>query len=199
MKHRTCAAVFAALLTVSLMVVHGAEAQAPARPGPGQRVVLVTGSTSGLGREVAKRLAADGAHVIVHGRNRERGMAVVAEIATGGVGSARFYAADLASFAQVRTLASAILRDYDRLDVLVNNAGFGSTPDERLLSEDGHEYRFQVNYLSTYLLTHMLMPRLLSSTPSRIVNVSSLAQTPDRLRRCDDRAELQRPPRIRAE
>ena len=178
MKHRTCAAVFAALLSVSLVVVQGAETQAPARPGPSQRVVLVTGSTGGLGREVATRLAADGAHVIVHGRNRERGMALVAEIASDGVGSARFYAADLASFAQVRTLASAILRDYDRLDVLVNNAGFGSAPDERLLSEDGHEYRFQVNYLSTYLLTHMLMPRLLSSTPSRIVNVSSLAQTP---------------------
>ena len=155
-----------------------ADAQSPARPGPSQQVVLVTGSTGGLGREVARRLASGGAHVIVHGRNRERGTSLVEEIEREGHGSARFYAADLASFKQVRAFGEAILRDYDRLDALVNNAGFGSAPDERLLSEDGHEFRFQVNYLSGFLLTRMLMPRLLESAPSRIVNVSSLAQTP---------------------
>jgi NAD(P)-dependent dehydrogenase (short-subunit alcohol dehydrogenase family) len=155
-----------------------AGGQSTARPSADQQVMLVTGSTSGLGREVARRLASQGAHVIVHGRNRERGMELVAEIEAEGRGSARFYAADFASFDQVRAFAEAILRDYHRLDVLVNNAGVGSTPNERQLSEDGHEYRFQVNYLSSFLLTHMLMPRLLASTPSRIVNVSSLAQRP---------------------
>ena len=168
----------AGLVGASLVIVPSANAQTPARPGPGQQVVLVTGSTGGLGREVARRLASLGAHVIVHGRNSERGMALVAEIEREGKGSARFYAADFTSFDQVRDFAEAILGDYDRLDVLVNNAGFGSTPNERLLSEDGHEYRFQVNYLSGFLLTHMLMPRLLAGTPSRIVNVSSLAQRP---------------------
>ncbi len=168
----------AGLVGASLVTVPSANAQTPARPGPDQQVVLVTGSTGGLGREVARRLASRGAHVIVHGRNRERGMELVAEIARDGKGSARFYAADLASFDQVRDFGEAILRDYDRLDVLVNNAGFGSAPNERLLSEDGHEYRFQVNYLSGFLLTYMLLPRLLSSVPSRIVNVSSLAQRP---------------------
>jgi NAD(P)-dependent dehydrogenase (short-subunit alcohol dehydrogenase family) len=143
-----------------------------------QQVILVTGSTGGLGEEVARRLAAGGAHVIVHGRNRERGEQVVEEIEREGKGGARFYAADLASFEQVRELAETILQDYERLDVLVNNAGIGSAPDERLLTEDGHEYRFQVNYLSGFLLTRMLLPRLLESAPSRIVNVSSLAQTP---------------------
>ncbi len=146
-------------------------------PAPAQQVVLVTGSTSGLGREVALRLGAGGAHVIVHGRNRERGMDVVEEI-NRGPGSARFYRADFASFDQVRTFGASILRDYDRLDVLVNNAGFGSAPDERLLSEDGHEFRFQVNYLSPFLLTRMLLPLIEASAPSRIVNVSSLAQQP---------------------
>ncbi len=168
----------ACLVGASLVTVPTANAQSPARPRPDQQVVLVTGSTSGLGREVARRLASLGAHVIVHGRDRERGMALVAEIEREGKGSARFYAADLASFDQVRDFGEAIMRDYDRLDVLVNNAGVGSVPNERLLSEDGHEYRFQVNYLSGFLLTHMLMPRLLASTPSRIVNVSSLAQRP---------------------
>ena len=170
--------VLAILVAASLMTAPTADAQSPARPGPGQQVVLVTGSTGGLGREVARRLASGGAHVIVHGRNRERGTSLVEEIEREGHGSARFYAADLASFEQVRAFGEAILRDYDRLDALVNNAGFGSAPNERLLSEDGHEFRFQVNYLSGFLLTRMLMPRLLESAPSRIVNVSSLAQTP---------------------
>ena len=165
-----------ALLTVALGV-DAAAAQDPS-PTPGQRVALVTGSTSGLGREVALRLAADGYHVIVHGRNRERGDAVVEEIQADGRGSARFYRADFASFAQVREFAAEVLRDYDRLDLLLNNAGFGSSPDERLLSEDGHEFRFQVNYLSHFLLTDLLEPLLVASAPSRIVQVSSLAQTP---------------------
>ena len=157
--------------------VAAAEHQAPT-PAQENQVVLVTGSTSGLGREVALRMAARGAHVIVHGRNEERGAEVVAEITAGGRGSARFYRADFASFEEVRAFADRILEDYDRLDVLVNNAGFGSAPDERLLSEDGHEFRFQVNYLSHFLLTNLLLPRLRQSAPSRIVNVSSLAQAP---------------------
>ena len=169
--------VLAVLAGVSLLAPP-ADAQTPSRPAPGQQVVLVTGSTAGLGQEVARRVASSGAHVIVHGRNRERGMALVEEIEREGSGSARFYAADFASFAQIRELGEAILRDYERLDVLVNNAGFGRTPEERLLSEDGHEFRFQVNYLAGFLLTRMLMPRLLSSTPSRIVNVSSLSANP---------------------
>ncbi len=172
-----------ALAATAAVAVFGVTAfAAPAAPGPDvpqeARVVLVTGSTSGLGRAVALRLAADGAHVIVHGRNRERGLEVVAEIEAEGSGSARFYEADLASFDQVREFGNAVLDNYDRLDVLVNNAGFGSAPEERLLSEDGHEFRFQVNYLSHFLLTNMLLPLLEKSAPSRIVNVSSLAQRP---------------------
>ena len=171
---------FAARIAALGVTAATAEAQSLARPGPDQQVILVTGSTGGLGREVARRLASRGAHVIVHGRNRERGMQLVHEIEREGKGggSARFYRADFASFDQVRAFGDAILRDYDRLDVLVNNAGFGSAPNERMVSEDGHEYRFQVNYLAPFLLTHMLMPLLLNSAPSRIVNVSSLAQRP---------------------
>ena len=166
----------AAILSALPALATGAAAQAT--PEPGQTVALVTGSTSGLGRELALRLGARGDHVIVHGRSVERGAEVVDSINAAGPGSARFYRADLASFAEVRTFAETLLADYDRLDILINNAGFGSSPNERLLTEDGHEYRFQVNYLSTFLLTHMLMPRVLSSAPSRIVNVSSGAQTP---------------------
>ena len=141
-------------------------------------MVLVTGSTGGLGREIALRMGSRGAHVIVHGRNRERGIEVVSEIEATAAGTARFYEADFANFSDVREFAQAVIRDYSRLDILVNNAGFGSAPDERLLSEDGHEFRFQVNHLSHFLLTRRLLPVLRESVPSRIVNVSSGAQQP---------------------
>ena len=143
-------------------------------PSPGQRVVLVTGSTGGLGRETARALARNGDHVIVHGRNEERGNALVAEISAEGKGSARFYQADFGSLDEIRALGKSILTDYKRLDVLVNNAGiFNPDQDERRVSEDGYELHFQVNYLAGYMLTEMLMPLLEASAPSRIINVAS--------------------------
>jgi NAD(P)-dependent dehydrogenase (short-subunit alcohol dehydrogenase family) len=138
---------------------------------------LITGSTGGLGREVARRLASNGDHVIVHGRDLERGSELVAEIEGEGKGSARFYAADLGSFDEVRALARAVQRDYRRLDVLVNNAGIW-LEGPRQLSADGHELHFQVNYLSGFLLTRELLPLLRESSPARVVNVSSIAQRP---------------------
>jgi NAD(P)-dependent dehydrogenase (short-subunit alcohol dehydrogenase family) len=141
-------------------------------------VVLVTGSTDGLGAEVARRLGDRGAHVIIHGRNRERGEAVVAEIERDGPGSAAFYAADLANLAAVSDLADAIRSDYDRLDVLVNNAGIWLNDGVRRVSDDGHELHFAVNYLAGFLLTRRLLPLLRQSAPARIVNVASGAQQP---------------------
>jgi NAD(P)-dependent dehydrogenase (short-subunit alcohol dehydrogenase family) len=144
----------------------------------GRQVVFVTGSTSGLGREVALAMGQRGAHVIVHGRSRDRGLEVVEEIQA-GPGSASFYAADFASLDQIRALGEAVLRDYPRIDVLVNNAGIWLSGDsERYESEDGVELSFQVNYLAGYLLTEMLLPLIPRSPASRIVNVASGAQTP---------------------
>ena len=145
-------------------------------PRPEQKIALVSGSSSGLGREVAFRLSALDYFVIVHGRNEERGMEVVKLIEESGSGGARFYQADFGAFDQVRQFADNILRDFTRLDVLINNAGIGSSPATRLVSENGHELRFQVNYLSHFLLTHELLPLLLESDAARIVNVSSGAQ-----------------------
>ena len=147
-----------------------------AAQAPGQQVILVTGSTGGLGRAVARRLAASGAHVIVHGRNVQRGRILVNEIEQGGVGSARFYAADFGSYQEIRDLAAAVRRDYDRLDVLINNAGIWLEGAERPVSGDGHELHFQVNYLSGFLLTRLLLPLIVNSSPARIVNVASAAQ-----------------------
>jgi NAD(P)-dependent dehydrogenase (short-subunit alcohol dehydrogenase family) len=141
-------------------------------------VALVTGSTSGLGREVAFRLAAEGAHVIVHGRNEERGAEVVAQIESDGRGSARFYRADLASLDEIRAFAATIRADYPHMDILVNNAGVFFVNGDRRLSSDGHELTFAVNYLAGFLLTYELLPLLKDSAPSRIVNVSSGAAAP---------------------
>jgi NAD(P)-dependent dehydrogenase (short-subunit alcohol dehydrogenase family) len=138
------------------------------------KTALVTGSTDGLGRELALALAADGAHVIVHGRNAERGQAVVDEITAAGKGSARFYAADFASMQAVRDFAEIIAKDYPRLDLLVSNAGIAFTGDQpRRTSADGYELQFAVNYLAGWVLVNMLRPNLAAAAPSRVINVAS--------------------------
>jgi NAD(P)-dependent dehydrogenase (short-subunit alcohol dehydrogenase family) len=164
-------------LLVALSMASAPNLQAQSAPRPGQPVAFVTGSTGGLGRELAGRLSAMGMHVIVHGRDQARGMEVVAEIERSG-GTARFYQADFASFAQVRALGEAVLRDYDRIDLLINNAGFGRAPNERMVTQDGHELRLQVNHLAHFLLTEMLLPTIIESAPARIINVASGAQNP---------------------
>jgi NAD(P)-dependent dehydrogenase (short-subunit alcohol dehydrogenase family) len=145
-----------------------------ALPSSGQRVILITGSTGGLGRETALALAQAGDHVIIHGRNIQRAEEVLQKIEEDGNGSARFYRADFASLEETKGLAASILADYDRLDVLVNNAGVALSRDhDRQITEDGHELTFQVNYLAGYVLTSMLIPLLEKSAPSRVVNVAS--------------------------
>jgi NAD(P)-dependent dehydrogenase (short-subunit alcohol dehydrogenase family) len=143
------------------------------------KIILITGSTDGLGREVAVRLGKLGAHVLVHGRNATRGEEVVAAIKGNG-GSASFYQADLASLDNVRGLAAAVLQDHPRLDMLINNAGlgYGLAEGQRQVSQDGYEMIFHVNYLSHYLLTEMLLPALKAGAPARVINVASGAQRP---------------------
>ncbi|HEY5081824.1 MAG TPA: SDR family NAD(P)-dependent oxidoreductase [Bauldia sp.] len=142
------------------------------------RTILITGSTDGVGRLVAERLAADGAHVLVHGRDRKRGNSLVAAVDKGGKGKATLYLADLSSLDEVRRLAKEVLADNKRIDVLVNNAGIGFLPAERRATADGYEVRFAVNYLSGFLLTHLLLGTLRASAPARIVNVASIGQSP---------------------
>ena len=152
--------------------------KAPPLPDMTGKVVLVTGSTDGLGRDVARRIAAAGAHVLVTGRSAARGDSLVDEIAKSGKGSATFYRADLASLDEVRRLADAVVRDTKRLDVLINNAGVGFIFDStRKFSAEGYEMHFAVNYLAHYLLTQRLLPLIAASAPARIINVSSGSQT----------------------
>src|ERR1700684_859565 len=139
------------------------------------KTALITGSTDGVGRYAAERLAAQGSRVIIHGRDRTRGEAVIERIMQQG-GEARFLTADLASLAEVRSLADAVQHDGDGLDVLVNNAGIGTSGAKRELSADGFELRFAVNYLAGFLLTRLLLPMLTSQKSARICNVSAAGQ-----------------------
>lgn len=150
--------------------------KAAAAEAGGKRTILITGSTSGMGRRLAERLAGPGTTILVHGRSRARAEAVVAAVRSAG-GQARFYAADLSSLAEVRRLADAVARDSGGLDVLVNNAGiFHGEPESRQLSTDGHELRFAVNYLAPFVLTQRLVPLMRSRRPARIINVASSGQ-----------------------
>lgn len=141
------------------------------------KIALVTGSTDGVGRRVAGRLARAGVTLLVHGRDAARAEQLCGEIQRAG-GRAIFYRADLASLAEVRALAGTVQRHHGRLDLLINNAGIGvGRPGaRRQTSPDGHELRFAVNYLSGFLLTHLLLPLLKVSGPARIVNVASAGQ-----------------------
>jgi NAD(P)-dependent dehydrogenase (short-subunit alcohol dehydrogenase family) len=141
------------------------------------KTALITGSTDGVGRVVAKKLGEAGWRVLVHGRDRGRGERVVAAIKDAG-GSAEFLVADLSSLADARRLADAVRKTTQRLDLLINNAGVGSGGSQgaRQTSADGYELRFAVNYLAGFLLAHLLLPLIKNSAPARIVNVSSLGQ-----------------------
>ncbi len=146
------------------------------------RTVFITGSTDGLGRALAHRLAAAGETLILHGRDPARLDRVVDEIRDKyGVTRPHGVIADLSDLKQVRRLAADVLATTDRLDVLVSNAGIGGgEPDgrERRISADSYELRFAVNYLAGFLLTLELLPLLRESAPARIVNVASIGQHP---------------------
>jgi NAD(P)-dependent dehydrogenase (short-subunit alcohol dehydrogenase family) len=140
--------------------------------------VLITGATDGLGRGVALAVARRHGTVLVHGRHPARAESLAGELRAAGAAAVRVYLADFASLAEVRGLAKAVLAAEPGLDVLVNNAGIGSTVPtaDRTESRDGIELRFAVNYLSHYLLTRELVPLLKRSAPARIVQVSSAGQ-----------------------
>lgn len=144
-----------------------------------EQTVLLTGATDGIGLIAAQKLAQLGARIILHGRHQEKIDAASEEIQRQSGYSPAAYQSDFASLAEVRHLAEQILADHGAIDVLINNAGVlpgKHTQGQRLLSQDGYELCFAVNYLAPFLLTHLLLPALRKAAPSRIVNVSSIAQ-----------------------
>jgi NAD(P)-dependent dehydrogenase (short-subunit alcohol dehydrogenase family) len=144
--------------------------------GDDARTIAITGATDGLGKGLAADLAPSGGRLILHGRNEEKGRALLEELEPKANGALEWRRADLSDLDEVRELAEA-LSEEDRIDVLVNNAGIG-TAGGREESADGYELTFAVNYLAPFLLTRRLLPLLEQSAPSRIVNVSSAGQMP---------------------
>ena len=137
------------------------------------KLAVVTGATSGIGKEIATQLAARGLHVILACRDERKGQATMGEIA-GRTGShnTSVMAVNTASFSSIRDFARALKARHDRLDVLVNNAGVNV--HRRELSADGVEIVFATNVLGYHLLTRELLALLKSSAPSRVVNVASM-------------------------
>jgi len=136
-------------------------------------VILVTGSTDGIGKATAAALMAQGAEVILHGRDAGKVERVAKEFRRTAGQRPDMLVADFSDTAQVRTMAGDVLSRYSRLDVLLNNAGTYRKIREQ--TADGIEMTFAVNYLAPFLLTHLLLPLLRKSSPSRVVTVASTA------------------------
>ena len=142
--------------------------------------VLVTGATGGIGKATAVGLAALGARVGITGRDRARTEAAAAGIrASAGNPVVDAFAADVSALFEVRRLAAQVLDAYPRLDVLINNVGgFWA---HRHVTADGLEHTFAVNHLAPFLLTNLLLDRLIASAPARTVTVASGAHSAGRI------------------
>jgi NAD(P)-dependent dehydrogenase (short-subunit alcohol dehydrogenase family) len=136
------------------------------------KVILITGGTDGIGKEAARQLAIMGATIVVVGRSRSKTKRIVDEIISmSGNDRVAYLLADLSSQSEIRKLAQDFRKRFNRLDVLVNNAG--SVFLRRRLSADGIEMTFALNHLAYFLLTNLLLDLIKASAPSRIVNTSS--------------------------
>jgi len=153
------------------------------------RVVLITGSTDGIGRATARQLAAGGMHVIVHGRSKTKvdlALGKLREELPGAQLDGLSF--DLGTLAGVRRGAEEVQKLVPELHVLVNNAGIFA--NERALNSDGIELTLAVNYIAPFLLTELLAPRLIASAaaagvPSRVIDVASVAHTRGRIHVAD--------------
>ncbi|XP_052660429.1 dehydrogenase/reductase SDR family member 13 isoform X3 [Harpia harpyja] len=169
------------LLALYTLLRHGLRRSPPlrARPELRGRTAIVTGGSSGIGAATALELARCGARVVLATRNAPRGEAAARRIRTEtGNAEVLFMQLDLASLRSVRAFATAFLRQEPHLHLLINNAGVSAGGT----TEDGFSLPFQVNHLGHFLLTQLLLERLQSCAPSRVVIVASRAHCAGRLR-----------------
>lgn len=143
-------------------------------PDQSGRTAVVTGANGGLGLETARELARKGAHVVMAVRNQQKAQDAVSDIHRERPGaSLELVVLDLASQASVREAAERILREHERVDLLVNNAGVMGIPERKTV--DGYEMQLGVDHLGHWTLTALLLPALLASPRARVVTVTSTA------------------------
>lgn len=135
------------------------------------KLCVVSGATSGVGYEAVKTLAAGGANIVMVVRNEKKATAVKVEIEEKYPMTVDYLIADFSDLDQVKKAAYEILAKYPRIDVLINSVGIHST--KRILNKDGIEMVFCVNHLATFLMTKLLLSRMIESSPSRIIQVNS--------------------------
>ncbi|OEE58271.1 oxidoreductase [Enterovibrio norvegicus FF-454] len=152
-----------------------------------KKTLLLTGATDGIGFETAKKLAADGHTLLLHGRNSAK-LEQAKNALADAYPNAKFdtYLADLSDLSQVVTMAEQIKAKYSSIDVLINNAGVFKVPTA--VTKEGYDVRFMVNTLAPYVLTKALLPSM--EADSRVVNLSSAAQAPVNLEALRGRQEL---------
>ncbi len=141
-----------------------------------KKTILITGSTNGIGKLAALRMANEGHALYIHGRNKEKVESSIAEIIakTKNLNVSGFVA-DLSELDEVKRLSAAVSKDLSHIDVLINNAGVYNSSES--MNSAGLDMRFVVNYLAPYLLTDLLLPLLEGSSNPRIINLSSAAQS----------------------
>ncbi len=166
-----CASVSLVYYLIRVCLVNGVKC--PSKDRIDGKTVIITGGNTGIGKVTALELARRGGRVIIACRDAKKGEAVVSEIQREtGNNSVLFRRLDLASTVSIHKFSDDILDSEDRIDILLLNAGVMFTPYQ--LTADSFELQFGVNHLGHFLLTHLLLDRIKSSAPSRVVVVSSL-------------------------
>lgn len=141
------------------------------------KTILITGSTDGIGKLAAIKLAKDGHTILLHGRNSEKLTSVISEIKNISKNeNIKGFVADFSDLDAVKKMAQEVIQEYSEIDVLINNAGVLKSSQSQ--NSKGMDMRYAVNYLAPFVLTHGLLPLLSKGTERRIINLSSAAQAP---------------------
>ncbi len=141
-----------------------------------QKNILITGSTDGIGKLTAIKLAGEGHRIYLHGRNKEKLSKAITEVKTESKNENVYgFVADFSDSHAVKAMAEEVKTHISQLDILINNAGIFKSPSTR--SKQGYDLCFAVNFLAPYILTHELLPLIESAPDARIINLSSAAQS----------------------